>query len=338
MVARCAMSHGPRPPRDLATSPIKSTDGPGHHGTEVPRDRGPLGNEMLDGPSRHQRLGTFLSSTGLVPRLDGCSTPQVPGSHRADSPHAARSPVQPRPKSLGSTRLPRDLGIKWPYPDRAPRSPRTRWSLVPMSDRSAPYHGSDGALVYRCRRPMGALVARATRRQGPRRASVSRSSRGQQHPGIMPPPATWSGHRLDARVAVTPRYRDLHGLLVPRRSHDPGTWASLASRDQAAGERHGPWRPMAHGAQGGTMTMIAGIQAIQAAGGPWPAVHLGRDIVGSIPFQGAHRRLASWRLGPRLQPIPWPLGLLVRSVAGPLGGPCGRPATPPETDIRWPAG
>jgi hypothetical protein len=222
--------------------------------------------------------------------------------------HAAWSPVHPCSESLESPCPPRHLGTKRPHPDRyrgrrGPDATRSHWQIgrrptwAPMAPWSI---GTDG--------PSAGLVACATRHQGARFTSISWPSRGQRRPGAMPPRATWSRYSLDTRAALSPRCRNLHGMLTPRWSNDHETWVPPTPRDQATDAHQGPGSPRDHGARGGTRAIIAGHQGSQVPETPWPAVHLGRDIPGSIPIQGAHRNLASRRLGPGPQSVPWLVG------------------------------
>jgi hypothetical protein len=134
------------------------------------------------------------------------------------------------------------------------------------------------------------LVLWGPRHQAPRSAWVPSPSMDQQHPGSMPSLASWRQHRLDARVAPSPRYLGRHGASIPRRPHDLGTLVSISSSGQAANEDGQPWSRMAHLAHGDSMTMATGIQGTQATEGPGPAIRLGPNIARSIEAQGAWRR------------------------------------------------
>ena len=306
MIPRQPMRPGNWMPRFIAISAIKPLHAPWCQRVWASSDQDRRDTKATGPASRRRQLGTSISSTTLVPCLDGTFVDSALPPHRppwslarigpsltlssSSSSHqvGAGDMVPSRParqgvRCISIARRPGRQAIAVPSDAKVPSlygGPRSHGRLGPRSTKglmAARDPVADGESA--------ALIHRGTSDRGASTDLVPRRSRHRPLPGPMPPRSPWSHDQLDTKALSPPRYQGIHAVSVARRRHDLGTSEPRYLADEA--------RPA------GTAPLDAGSLDLPSSLVPSPTTRPGSErprLIGEWTAW-APRHQGAWRIG-----------------------------------------
>ena len=264
MTPRRPMRLGHWMPRCIAISTIKPHRGAWCQRASASSDQDRRNTKATRPTSCRRQLGASISSTALVPCLDGTFVDSALSTHRPPWSLARIGPSLPLSPSSPSHQVgagdmvpsrPACQGVRCISIARGPG----RQAIAVASDAKVPslYRGprSHGRLGPRSTKGLMAardpaadgesagLIHRGTSDRGASTDLVPRRSRQGPLPGPMPPRSPWSRDQLDTKAISPPRRQGIHAVSVARRPHGLGTSVSPRRGPTGRDDPLGYWEP-----------------------------------------------------------------------------------------------